>query len=133
MTVGLDTSVVVRLLSGEPPDLAELALRELRAWTRRGERVLVSEWVLAESYYALQHHYGASKKDTLAALRSFLATPGVETSAEAIEVLTTPALESAKPGFVDRLLYRGYLRSGADEVATFERAASKLPRARVLG
>lgn len=132
MTVGLDTSVVVRLLTGEPAELATVALRYLMDRRRADDRVLVSDWVLAESYYALQHHYRASKRDTLDALRSFLATPGIEGTGEVVEVITTHGLESAKPGFIDRVIHANYLRSGVDELVTFEKAAAKLPAVRVL-
>jgi predicted nucleic-acid-binding protein len=130
--VGLDTSVVVRLLSGQPEDLAVAALRDLRKRQRARDRVLVSDLVLAEAYYALQYHYGASKKTTLEALRSFLGSPAVEASEDALEVLATPDLESAKPGFVDRLIYRAYLRSGTAKMITFEKAAAHFSAVRVL-
>jgi len=130
--VGLDTSVLVRVLTGEPQDLALTALGYLLEREKAGDRVLVSDWVVAEAYYALQHHYGASKKATLDALGSFLASPGIESTGEVGEVLATPDLESSKPGFIDRVIHRNYLRSGAEEVATFERAAAKLPHVRVL-
>jgi predicted nucleic-acid-binding protein len=130
--VGLDTSVVVRLLIGEPDDLALSALRYLTARRRARDRVLVSDWVVAETYYALQHHYRATKRETLDALRSFLATPGIEAPGEVADVLATPDLESTKPGFIDRVIHSHYLRLGAEEVATFERSAAKLPGVRVL-
>ena len=132
MIVGLDTSVLVRVLTGEPNDLALVALSYLLERKQAGDRVLVSDWVLAEAYYALQYHYGASKRDTLDALGDFLASPGIEGTGEVAAVLATPDLESAKPGFIDRVIHRNYLRSGAEEVATFERAAAKLPNVRVL-
>jgi predicted nucleic-acid-binding protein len=47
-------------------------------------------------------------------------------------VLATPSLESAKPGFVDRLIHRRYRRSGVEEMVTFEKSAGKLPGVRVL-
>lgn len=132
MKLGLDTSVVVRILSGEPEDLAVAAMRYLRERTREGDQFLVSDLVLAETYHAFQHHYGASKKETLAALRDFLASPGVEATGEVAAVLATPQLESAKPGFVDRLIHRNYLTSGAEHVVTFETAASKLEQVTVI-
>jgi predicted nucleic-acid-binding protein len=132
VTVGLDTSVLVRVLTGEPRDLALVALSYLLEREQAGDRVLVSDWVLAEAYYALQYHYGASKRDTLDALGDFLASPGIEGTGEVAAVLAIPDLESAKPGFIDRVIHRNYLRSGAEEVATFERAAAKLPNVRVL-
>ncbi len=133
MIVGIDTSVVVRVLTGEPRELALLALGYLLDREKAGDRVLVSDWVVAEAYYALQHHYGVSKREALNALGDFLASPGVEGTGEAAAVLSTPNLESAtKPGFIDRVIHRSYLRSGAEEVATLERAAAKLPQVRVL-
>ncbi len=132
MTVGLDTTVVVRLLIGKPEDLAAVALDYVLERAQAGDRVLVSDWVVAESYYALQYHYQVSKKDTLGALRSLFTTPGIQASAEMGEVLSTRNLESAKPGFIDRLIHSNYLRAGAVEVATFERAAAKLSGVRVL-
>lgn len=132
MNVGLDTSVVVRVLAGHPEDLALAALRFLQERQRAGDVVLVSDLVLAETYHAFQHHYGASKRDTLDALRAFLATPGVEGPGVAKEQLSTRGLESAKPGFVDRIIHRDYLRAGAEQVATFESASAKLPRVAVL-
>jgi predicted nucleic-acid-binding protein len=130
--VGLDTSVLVRVLTGEPRELALVALDYLLDRQKAKDRVLVSDWVLAETYYALQHHYRASKKDTLKALSDFMIGSGVEGTGEAAEVLSIQNLESAKPGFIDRVIHRSYLRSGAEEVATFEKAAAKLPRFRVL-
>ena len=132
MIAGLDTSILVRVLTGEPRDLALAALSYILERKKAGDRVLVSDWVFAEAYYALQHHYGASKKETLDALSDFLAHSGVEGTGDVAAVLATPSLESAKPGFIDRVIHRNYLRSGAEEVATFEKAAAKLPHVRVL-
>jgi len=130
--VGLDTSVVLRLLAGDPRDLALEALRFLLDRRAAGDRLRVSELVLAESYYALQHHYGVSKRDALVALRQFLATPAIEADGQVAELLATPGLESAKLGFIDRVIHGNYLRAGAERVVTFEKAAAKLPGALVL-
>lgn len=133
MIIGLDTSVMVRLLSGDPRELAVEALRFLVEHREAGDRLTVSDLVLAETYYALQHHYGATKQNALAALREFLATSGIEGDGRDVtEVLATPRLAAAKPGFIDRLIHAGYLRSGADRLATFERATAKLPGVLVL-
>jgi predicted nucleic acid-binding protein len=132
VTIGLDTSVLVRLLTGEPEPLALVALRYLVQRIQAGDGVLVSDWVLAETYYALQHHYGVSKKEALSALRDFMQTAGVEGTGEAVEVLKTPRLESAKPGFIDRVIHASYLNSGAEQVVTFEKAARNLGDVLVL-
>ena len=132
MTVGIDTSVLVRVLTGLPEAQAAEALRHLMQLGERGSRVLVSDLVLAEAYFALQYHYRISKKDALDALRVFLQSPFVEASGTAPEILALPRLESAKPGFVDRLIRLQYLRGAAEEVLTFEKAAARLRGVTVL-
>ncbi|MBO7689071.1 MAG: PIN domain-containing protein, partial [Kiritimatiellae bacterium] len=57
MTFGLDTSVVLRLLTGEPPELAARALERYQQGIANGDDFAVSDVVAAETYYALQHHY----------------------------------------------------------------------------
>ena len=74
--------------------------------------VWVSDWVLAETYYALQHHYDVPKKVALEWLRRFAHSPGIQVSGTARETLALGGLESANPGFVDRLIHRAYLRGG---------------------
>lgn len=132
MIVGLDTSIVVRLLCGEPEDAAGRALEFLEGRRQAGDSILISNWVVAETYHALQHHYGATKRETLEALRALLSTPGIDGTGDVAEILATPGLESARPGFVDRLIHRDYLQRGADKVATFETSATKLQKSHVL-
>ena len=128
---GLDTSVVLRLLTGEPSDQAARAEQLLDALFERSEQAVVSDLVVAESYFALQHHYGVPKGEAVAALRSLLESGEIVSSGVAGEVLKTSGLASAKPGFVDRLIHDGYRRRGYD-MATFEKAAAKWNDTRVL-
>jgi predicted nucleic acid-binding protein len=52
--LGLDTSMVVRLLVGLPEAQAQAARIRLERAVDTGEPVLVSDLVLAETYHALQ-------------------------------------------------------------------------------
>ena len=131
MKVGLDTSVVLRLLLGQPADQAQRAVAFLEAVARRGDHAVVSDLVVAEAYFALQYHYDVPKKDALAALRRMLADGEIEAQGVAIEVLALEGLASAKPGFVDRLIQSAYISSGGS-MASFEKAAGKLDSVEVL-
>ncbi|MFA5264175.1 MAG: PIN domain-containing protein [Opitutaceae bacterium] len=131
MKVGLDTSVVLRLLLGQPADQSQRAVAFLGEVARRGDRAVVSDLVVAETYFALQYHYGVPKKEALAALRRMFADGEIETQGIAAEVLATDGLASAKPGFVDRLIQGSYVMSGG-AMATFEKASGKLKSVRVL-
>jgi predicted nucleic-acid-binding protein len=131
MSVGLDTSVVLRLLTGEPEGQARCALDELRRIRDEGGDLFVSDLVIAEAYFALHHHYGIPKPEALRLIALFLAESGVRTLGVAAEVLASRSLPAGKPGFVDRLIHAEYLRS-AKEVLTFEKAGERLPGVRVL-
>src|SRR5437764_854327 len=71
MPIGLDTSVVVRLLIGLPEAQARTARRRLELAVERRERVVVSDLVLAETYHALQHHYRMPKREARSILHRF--------------------------------------------------------------
>jgi predicted nucleic-acid-binding protein len=129
--MGLDTSVVLRLLTGEPESLAVLATRRVESRLLRGDTVLVSDLVVSEAYFALQHHYGLSKARALDVLGEFLRQSGIEAVGSAKRILGTANLAAARPGLVDRLIHAEY-QQVADEMLTFEKAAARLPRARVL-
>ncbi|HBA82900.1 MAG TPA: hypothetical protein DCZ95_02285 [Verrucomicrobia bacterium] len=132
MKIGLDTSVVVRLICGEPRELAESALHLMMRLKEQSGRAIVSDLVVAESYYALQHHYGVSKADALAALKSLFDWEAVECLGEASKILALARLARANPGFVDRVIHQQYLIGGADEVATFEKSAKSLSHIKLV-
>jgi predicted nucleic acid-binding protein len=131
MKIGLDTSVVLRLLTGEPEALARLALAEMREIHRQGAVLLVSDLVVSEVYFALQHHYGVPKSEALSLLARFLGESGVQSLGAASTVLSHPHLATANPGIVDRLIHAGYAQA-TEQMLTFERSAARLPRVRVL-
>jgi predicted nucleic acid-binding protein len=127
----LDTSVLLRLLTGEPERLALLAARRVESSLLGGDSVLVSDLVVSETYFALQHHFGLSKAQAIEVIAEFLRRSGVEAAGSAQAVLDLPNLATARPGLVDRLIHAEYVQV-ADEMLTFEKSAARLPRARVL-
>jgi predicted nucleic acid-binding protein len=131
VTVGLDTSVVVRLLVGAPAEQTARALRFLDDLRRRGDRAVVSDVVVAEAYYAVHYHYGVRKGEALRALRRMFDDGEIASAGAAADVLASPGIASARPGFVDRLIHRGY-ESAGNRMATFERASGRLPSVTVV-
>lgn len=127
---GIDTSILVRLLTGEPP--AEFtrcadALRHLIE--AESAVVLASNQVIGEAYIAVQHHYGVSRADARAALLSVLQS-GLLAPQNGREVLT--AIEtSGHPGLLDRLIADDYAGTRL-EVLTLDRRMATLPGVRLL-
>lgn len=121
MTIGLDTSVVVRLLSGEPPNVARAAARRLEAAAEAGERAVVCDLVVVEAYHALHHHYGVPQPEARALLHRFLVSGVVHP--EPVEMV--PALTATGAGLADRVIHARYRGLGAVTV-TFDRRQSDL-------
>ncbi len=126
--IGLDTSVVVRLLVGAPPEQAEVARRLVMA---SSEPIAVSDLVVSESYFALRHHYGAPHAEAVTALRALLADARITPTGVAPLVLAGLADPEAKPGLMDRLIHGDYEHAGAT-FATFDADAATLEGARLL-
>jgi predicted nucleic-acid-binding protein len=127
----LDTSVVVRLLVGEPLDQYQSAEQFLREQVGAQALVLVSDLVMAEAYFALQSFYQITKADALQSLLLFVQHSGVTVSVVTTTVLSLPNLATAKPGFVDRLIH-GASHEAGHTLVTFEKAARRLPSTHLL-
>ena len=112
MTFGLDTSVVLRLLTGQPQDLAARALTRYQDGIAAGDDFCVSDVVAAEAYFALQQHYRKTKEEALEALRGFSSGEGISFSQNFAASINTPNIHKANPGFVDRMLASGYREQG---------------------
>ncbi len=136
MVVGLDTSVLIRLLIGLPPGQATTALEFLRETRLAGRQVVVSDLVVSEAYFALHAHYDVPKQEAVAALLEMLRSGLVEPAdgpevLGVLEVTSQSSTASTKPGLVDRLIQAQYGRQPA-AMATFERAAGRLAGTIVL-
>ena len=125
MTCGLDTSIVLRLLTGEPHELALRVVNRVMAITHSGGFCSISDLVAVESYFALQHHYKMPKAEALSALAALSEGKGILFSEAAGKVLKLKGLAHANPGFADRLIHAGYRQSGQN-MLTCERAAASL-------
>lgn len=121
---GADTSFVLRLLVGEPEKQAAAALNELNRRVNDGGRIAVSDLVVAETYFALQHHYGVPKAEAIKTLREFLSAPEIAALGAASEVLKQKNLAKTNPGLVDRLIHADYLKQ-CSGMLSFEKAARK--------
>lgn len=127
----LDTSFLVRLLTGDPVHQFYSAVGFLEKCWSEGSVVEVFDLVLAEAYFALQYHYGFPKGAALQSLLHFSGQPSITLSKHALEILTFPELPTANPGFVD-LLIHGSSRTQGCQLVTFEKKARKLEGTIVL-
>ena len=113
MIFGMDTSFLLRLLTGQPSELAEAALVRFQDAVNCGDSFIVNDIVVTEAYYALQHHYGKSKEDAIIALHMMSQDDSIAFSDNFVAVIDTPNLAKASPGFLDRILVADYRAHGS--------------------
>ena len=126
MRYGVDTSVVLRVLTGKPESLAAVVRTRLEGLWLYGAVLDVCDLVVSETYFALQHSYRLSKERALNALVKLSVHPGFRLSSHAIAALQTPNLATAKPGFLDRVIHGTYVTDDESVMLTCEKDARKL-------
>ena len=126
---GIDTSILVRLVTGHPEQDFDDCVLGLRMLADKGDEIFASNEVIGEAYVAVQHHYGVTGTDAraalLATLRSGLVAP--LNGRSTLSALT----DSGGAGVFDRLIANGYAREGL-EVLTLDRKMAHLANVRRL-
>ena len=125
---GIDTSVLVRLITTQPQAEFRRCQAELtRIVEQENAEVFASNQVIGEAYVAVQFHYGVSKEDARVALNGAL-TSGLVAPLNGQPVLAA-LRESGGAGLVDRLIAEDYSR-GVSETLTLDRSMGALPGVR---
>jgi predicted nucleic acid-binding protein len=116
----LDTSVLLRYLVDDPPELAERAT----ALIEGEETVLLSELAIAEAAYVLTSFYDAQRAEVVDALAGFLERENVRLC-RLPKALALQALELCRPSrrvsFTDALLWAEARTMGIERILTFDR------------
>lgn len=122
---GIDTSILVRLLTRDPEQDFEYCVNKLCALIDgRGDEIFVSNQVIGEAYIAVQHHYGVSRADARASLLDALSS-GLIAPLNGRSVIEALAAVGG-PGLFDRLIANDYSRAGL-EILTLDRKMTSLP------
>jgi len=127
---GIDTSILVRLLTGDPETGYRRSVKILTALIEQdGAEVFASNQVIGEAYIAVQHHYGVSKTDARAALVSVLSS-GLVAPTNGAGVFTALHAEGGC-GLLDRLIADDYRRT-EHVTLTLDKRMAAIPGCRLL-
>ncbi len=122
MTAFVDTNVLVRHLTGDPPDLAAKATRYLAS---AGE-LLLPDLILAEVAYVLESYCESPREQVATTLRAVLAFPAIrvldaQLLQRAVEVYDVHRLD-----FADAYLVASAERTGIGVIASFDRSIDRV-------
>ncbi|HXR32015.1 MAG TPA: PIN domain-containing protein [Solirubrobacterales bacterium] len=121
LTVLLDTNVVIRHLTGDPPAMARRATRLLST----GTELVLTDLVLVECVYVLESYYEVERGRVAELMRAALAVPTIVSDSElllrALEVYEVERLD-----FAEAYLVAAAEFTGVRSIASFDRAIDRV-------
>lgn len=126
MTAFVDTNVLIRHLTGDPPAMASRATRYLET----ADELLLPDLILAEVAYVLESFYEVPRAQVATTLRAVLAFPAIrvldaDLLQRAVEVYDVHRLD-----FADAYLVANAERTGIGVIASFDRTIDRVTTVR---
>ncbi len=122
MTVFVDTNVLIRHLTGDPPEQARRATRYLD----EADQLLLSDLIVAEVAYVLESYYDVARAQIAETLRSILSFRAIEVVDEALLQRAVELYEVHRLDFADAYLVASAERTGVGVVASFDRGIDRV-------
>lgn len=123
---GLDTNVLVRYVTADDPQQAELARAAIEGAEARGERLFVSGIVLCELVWVLRgREYRYGKAEVVEALKVLLDSFAFEIEQRTLVRQAVSRYRAGSADFADYLLGLVHQDAGCDETWTFENRLAK--------
>jgi predicted nucleic acid-binding protein len=118
----VDTNVLVRHLTGDPPAQA----RRATALLAGRHTLILTDLVLAELVYVLTSYYERPRKEVANFARSLLALPAIVTADDLLLLRSIELYEQHRLGFADAYVAAAAEMSGVGVVASFDRRLDRV-------
>lgn len=122
MSAFVDTNVLVRHLTDDPPDMAARATAFLKAATE----LLLTDLVTAETVYVLESFYEAPRDQVADAVRSLVAFNSVVCVDPALLLRAVEVYETERIDFAEAYLVACAESTGIGKVASFDRSLDRV-------
>jgi predicted nucleic acid-binding protein len=121
VTAFLDTNVVVRHLTGDPPEMAARATAYLQSETD----LFLTDLVAAETVYVLESFYETPRGQAAQAVRSLVAFESVLCVDPALLLRAIEVYEMERVDFVEAYLVASAESTGIGRIASFDRSLDR--------
>lgn len=123
MSAFIDTNVLVRHLTGDPPDMAARATSYLAAETEH----FLTDLIAAETVYVLESHYEAPREQIAEAVRSLVAFDSVVCVDPVLLLRALEVYETDRIDFAEAYLVACAESTGIGKIASFDRSLDRVP------
>lgn len=118
----LDTNVLIRHLTGDPPEMAARATAALAG----GERLLLADLVLAECVYVLESFYDVERERVAELMRAAIALPSIAVLDAPLLLRALEIYEVERLDFAEAYLVASAEATGVGAVMSFDRAIDRV-------
>lgn len=122
MTAFVDTNILVRHLTGQPPDLA----RRSTAYLQSERELLLTDLVAAETVYVLESFYEAPRAEVAQAIRSLVAFDSVVCVDPPLLLRALEVYEADRIDFAEAYLVACAESTGVGRVASSDRSIDRV-------
>jgi predicted nucleic acid-binding protein len=123
MSAYVDTNVLVRHLTGDPPAMAARATSYL-GWATD---LFLTDLVVAETVYVLESFYELPRTQVAETVRALVAMPSVVSVDAALLLRAIELYEVARLDFAEAYLVACAESTGVGRVASFDRSIDRVP------
>ena len=117
VTAFLDTNVLIRHLTGDPPDQA----RHATAFLADADELLLPDLIVAEVVYVLESFYEVPADEVARLVRSVIAYPPIRTLDPALLLRSLEVYETHRIDFAEAYLVASAEAAGIPDIVSFDR------------
>jgi predicted nucleic acid-binding protein len=118
----IDTNVLIRHLTGDPPDMAARA----SAYLDHERELLLTDLVAAETVYVLETFYETPRVEVAQAVRSLVAFDSVVCVDPALLLRAIEVYETDRVDFAEAYLVACAESTGVGKIASFDRSIDRV-------
>jgi predicted nucleic-acid-binding protein len=122
----LDTNILVRHFTGDPPELAARAIRYLA----NSDDLLWPDVIVAETIYVLESFYEVERAQVADMVRAALAFPAIQVVDQELLLRAVEVYEVERFDFAEAYLVASAERSDIRVVASFDRSIDRVTTVR---
>lgn len=122
----LDTHVLIRHLTGDPPVQA----RRATSYLRRANELLLPDLIVAEVVYVLESFYEVKRQRVAELARAIVGFPAVVVVDESLLLRALEVYEVERLDFADAYLVASAEASGVGTIASFDREIDRITTVR---
>lgn len=123
MTAFIDTNVLIRHLTGDPPALA----RRSAAFLDDAEQLLLADVIVAETVYVLESFYEVPVAEVAHLVRSIIAFDPIEVMNPPLLLRSLEVYETHGIDYAEAYLVASAEASDVGTIASFDRAIDRAP------